>query len=233
MILKRLRWLFLGLTIACLIAARLHVSLAPKLAAIFATLALAVAFAAISNDRGRRWQAWGTLLVGVGVSIAVALGHLQVFPLLLSSVLVPLALAGTFGRTLRRGRTPLIHRMALIVHGVPELNSKLVRYTRNATLAWTALFASLTLGNGWLMLNATPGGLADIAGLPAPSPLLLAECVRLSSLVTFGSIAGLFLVEFCLRFVLLTDDPFRDPILFARQVRNRWPAIAASLRGDE
>jgi hypothetical protein len=57
--------------------------------------------------------------------------------------------------------------------------------------------------------------------------------VKLSSIVTIGSIAGLFLVEFCLRFVLLTDDPFRDPILFARQVRNRWPAIAASLRGDE
>jgi hypothetical protein len=62
---------------------------------------------------------------------------------------------------------------------------------------------------------------------------LLAECVRLSSMIMTGSIAGLFLVEFCLRSVFLTDDPFRDPILFARQVRNRWPAIAASLRGDE
>lgn len=51
-------------------------------------------------------------------------------------------LAIGFGRTLGDG-DPMITRFARLVHGA-ELAPELLRYTRGATLAWTAFFATMT-----------------------------------------------------------------------------------------
>jgi uncharacterized membrane protein len=48
-------------------------------------------------------------------------------------------LAWLFGRTLRRGREPLITRLARRVHGT--LPPRLEAYTRNVTIAWTVFFS--------------------------------------------------------------------------------------------
>ena len=48
-----------------------------------------------------------------------------------------------FGRTLRSGRVPLCSQMALHAHGT--LSAAALRYTRQVTVAWSLLFAMITL----------------------------------------------------------------------------------------
>ena len=52
-----------------------------------------------------------------------------------------LLLAVVFGRTLLAGREPLVARFARIVHG--SIPPEVERYTRQVTLAWTILFATI------------------------------------------------------------------------------------------
>ena len=51
-------------------------------------------------------------------------------------------LAMVFGVTLLPGRTPMISRIADLVHG--PLSEQVARYTRHVTMAWTFLFATMT-----------------------------------------------------------------------------------------
>lgn len=57
-----------------------------------------------------------------------------------------------FGRTLLPGQEPLIHRFSRFNRGVvpPELEA----YTRRLTVAWTVLFAAMTLGSAALAVMA-------------------------------------------------------------------------------
>lgn len=59
------------------------------------------------------------------------------------SVLVLLWLAYFFGRTLRRGATPLIERIATVSD--PEMTPPLRRYTRRLTGIWCAYFVVAAL----------------------------------------------------------------------------------------
>lgn len=59
------------------------------------------------------------------------------------SPLVLLGLAVFFGRTLRRGATPLIERIAR--QSNPALPAKLCRYTRQLTAVWCAYFVAAAL----------------------------------------------------------------------------------------
>ena len=52
-------------------------------------------------------------------------------------------LALVFGRSLARGATPAISRLAAMVHG--PLPALMVRYTRAVTLVWAAFFCTMSL----------------------------------------------------------------------------------------
>jgi len=56
-------------------------------------------------------------------------------------VAIQAALAALFGRTLARGREPLVTRLARSVHG--ELPPPIDRYTRVVTLAWALFFVAM------------------------------------------------------------------------------------------
>jgi uncharacterized membrane protein len=56
---------------------------------------------------------------------------------------VPIGLALVFGLSLRRGRRPLIERIARV--GDPDLAPDLCRYTRMLTAAWCAYFCVAAL----------------------------------------------------------------------------------------
>jgi uncharacterized membrane protein len=60
-------------------------------------------------------------------------------------VVANLALASLFGRTLLRGREPLVTRFARLVHGV--MPPDLARYTRRVTIAWTVFFLAIALAS--------------------------------------------------------------------------------------
>ena len=72
-----------------------------------------------------------------------------------------------FGKTLRRGGTPMISRFASIVHG--SLTPALARYTRAATWSWTFYFgatAGLSLLLFWLAPVAIWSTFANLLGMP-------------------------------------------------------------------
>jgi uncharacterized membrane protein len=71
---------------------------------------------------------------------------------LLQYVAFQAALAALFGRTLQRGREPLVTRLARTVHG--ELPVPIARYTRAVTAAWALFFAVLAATAALLYLLA-------------------------------------------------------------------------------
>lgn len=91
---------------------------------------------------GLRWRAW----LGF-IAACAALGWLVATvggaPLLYApSVLIPGALCWFFGRTLVRGRQPLVATVALAAR--PQTPDYLLRYSRHLTRMWTALFALMS-----------------------------------------------------------------------------------------
>ena len=83
---------------------------------------------------------WG---VGAGAVLAAALLLADADTLLkFPPVVINLALAAWFGRSLAPGEEPVISWFARLVRGV-ELPEDLARYTRNSTVRWTVFFAGM------------------------------------------------------------------------------------------
>jgi uncharacterized membrane protein len=70
-------------------------------------------------------------------------------------VIIDLALAVWFGRTLAPGEEPMISWFARLVRGT-ELPADLARYTRISTAVWTAFFVSMAVVAAALAVWATP-----------------------------------------------------------------------------
>jgi uncharacterized membrane protein len=104
------------------------------------------------------------------------------------------ALAWMFGRSLRRGATPLIERIARV--GTPSLPPALCRYTRRLTGLWAAYF-----------------GLAAVVSLAAPPGLPYAGAA-----VGLGSVV-FFVGERWLRERLFPGQPFPGLV---QQLRDTW-----------
>lgn len=90
---------------------------------------------------GLRWRAWLGFVVAcalMGWLVATVGGR----PLLYApSVLIPAALCWFFGRTLVRGRQPLVATVALAAR--PATPDYLLHYSRRLTQLWTGLFAAI------------------------------------------------------------------------------------------
>lgn len=126
----RLALLFLPLiALACWIVARA----AHKLAWLAILIAMAAATWALEQARA------GTL----GLAFLYGAPHAAAY----------LALLWLFGRTLRRGRDPLVSRVARRVHGAlaPEMEA----YTRGVTLAWCVFFAGQVIVSALLFAFAS------------------------------------------------------------------------------
>jgi uncharacterized membrane protein len=73
----------------------------------------------------------------------------------LPPVIINLALAVWFGRTLAPGEEPMISWFARLVRGT-EVPADLARYTRWSTIVWTAFFASMAAVAAALAVLAAP-----------------------------------------------------------------------------
>ncbi len=81
-----------------------------------------------------------------------------------------------FGATLRTGQTPLVSRLAALVHG--QLSPALARYTRQVTWAWTLYFSATAVASlllFWLAPVAVWSVFANLLGLPLLILMFVAE----------------------------------------------------------
>jgi len=94
---------------------------------------------------------WG---FGAGAALAAALLFADADTLLkFPPVVINLALAAWFGKSLAPGEEPVISWFARLVRG--ELPADLARYTRNSTLMWTVFFVGMAGVAAALALLAT------------------------------------------------------------------------------
>jgi uncharacterized membrane protein len=115
-------------------------------------------------------------------------------------LLINLALAWLFGRTLVRGRVPLIARFAIMEQGT--LSAELVAYTRTLTWLWTLLFIAAAAVSLALALS----GHRDAWSL-------------FTNLLNYVLVAALFLGEFVYRRLRYRNYRHHSPLQLLRNVR--------------
>jgi uncharacterized membrane protein len=104
--------------------------------------------------RFRPW-AWITLLVGAGFLYWLVIEGKGLYALYVPPAVIPAALLMMFAASLRSGETPLVTRIASLMHDGP-LPDDLAIYTRHVTQLWCGVCASLFLSAVLLALFASP-----------------------------------------------------------------------------
>jgi uncharacterized membrane protein len=115
-------------------------------------------------------------------------------------IVINLALAWLFGRTLVRGRVPLIARFAILEQGT--LSAELVTYTRTLTWLWTLLFIAAAAVSLALALS----GHRDAWSL-------------FTNFLNYVLVAALFLGEFVYRRLRFRNYRHHSPLQLLRNVR--------------
>lgn len=118
----------------------------------------------------------------------------------LPPIAINLGLCWLFGRTLARGRVPLISRFAMLEQAT--LSDEIAGYTRMLTWLWTLLFAGAALASLLLAL----WGDRDAWSL-------------FTNLVNYLLVAALFLGEFAWRRLRYRGYRHRSPLELLRNVR--------------
>jgi uncharacterized membrane protein len=171
----------------------------PALAAIaLGDLAVIVLLQALLHRRIGAWLLLAAMVVGLA---GLARSHYALLPLLLVPVALLVLMAWTFGRTLSRGRVPLITQIVAALDAMPAsaLAPELRSYTRNLTAAWALLLGALALVNLTLALLAVPTGLLASAGITPPWPVGEAQWSWFANIFNWGIVVGFFVGEYQLR----------------------------------
>jgi uncharacterized membrane protein len=142
--------------------------------------------------------AWLSLLAAGSVLAWLFLSDRALLPLYAVPVLLNLLVAWLFGRSLRAGATPLVERIARLLHGAP-LAPDLLRYTRRVTLGWTVLLVLLALVNAVLALLAVPDGVLVMAGIAPPLAVPRTAWSLFANLLNYLILALAFAGEFLWR----------------------------------
>lgn len=120
--------------------------------------------------------------------------------LFLPPILINAMLAWLFGRTLVRGRVPLIARFAMMEQGT--LSAELAAYTRTLTWLWTLLFIAAAL----LSFALAMSGHRDAWSL-------------FTNFINYLLVAALFLGEFVYRRLRFRNYRHHSPLQLLRNVR--------------
>jgi uncharacterized membrane protein len=223
--------LLLALTLSYLVAAHLAVLHRSAPLAAFGTAVLVVL--TLLSIRGAHRTAWRVMAAAVGAGIVVLVAHgAPPIPLMLPPVLIPAAIAWAFGRTLLRGRMPLVERLARGFHAPAIPSDDILRYARRVTWAWTLLLSAVALANALLIILLAPGGLLALAGFQPAWPVSPAVFAWFSNTGTYLIIGCMFVAEFSIRLWRFPDYRFRNPVTFIREARARMPNIRSALRND-
>jgi uncharacterized membrane protein len=90
----------------------------------------------------RRASAWMAFALAAVIALPLVRYGAGWWVLYLPSLAIPASVAWLFGRTLRRGETPLVVSVARAAR--PDTPDYLLRYSRSLTWLWTLLFAAMT-----------------------------------------------------------------------------------------
>ncbi|WP_172453325.1 ketosynthase [Xanthomonas arboricola] len=172
-------------------------------------------------------RAWAWALAVPAVLGLSALWHSPYAMLVLAAPPVVFTgwIAWFFGRSLRRGRTPLISRIVEGLYrqaGMP-ISPEQYRYTRRLTLAWALLLCALTLVNLVLGLCAEPSGMLAQLGYASPLPISDARASLFANLLAYGVVGGFFVGEYLLRGRWFPQRPYRNLPDFLRQMARLGP----------
>lgn len=187
-------WRVLGLCLFISYPAVAHFGTPLSALALLAALAAYVA-ASLFTGRVLRWLA--PPVAGIAVYWAAPPAEWLLF---IPPIVINLALAWVFGRTLVRGRMPLIARFAIMEQGT--LSAELVTYTRTLTWLWTLLFVAAAAASLALALS----GHRDAWSL-------------FTNLLNYVLVAALFLGEFVYRRLRFRNYRHHSPLQLLRNVR--------------
>lgn len=211
-------WLSLGLGIAYPLLAHAAILTARPglIAASLGVLATLVLLAPMRRGRAWAWLAWLVAMAGL---YRLARSELATLPLLVPPVALNAFMAWIFGHTLAKGSVPLIERIARVMNDPgTELAPEVVRYTRQVTVAWTALFVVLTLVNLMLALCAVPGGLLASAGFEPPLAVPLELWSLFANVLNYLFVGALFVLEYAWRQHRLPQTGYRNFLDFTQRV---------------
>ena len=166
------------------------------------------------------WLALALLLL-----VPALLGH-PMLALMALPVVFLTAVAWIFGRTLARGREPLIVRCVRVIEGEPRLALPGVRaYARGVTVFWTCLLGAMACLSLAIALLARPGGWLQTLGVTAPVSMpgwLLAWYPEAGCWML---LVAAFVGEYAFRRWYLRGIPHPSVRRFVSQIVRRWPAL--------
>ncbi len=143
-------WLALGYPLLAHLAVILHDRRLQWLALVW-LLGIALSGALLQ----RRAWAWGVLILGGAALYWLVVAGKGLIALYVPPAVIPAALFLGFAGSLRAGQTPLVTRIARLMHEGP-LPDDLVVYTRHVTQLWCVVCAALFVSAVLLALFATP-----------------------------------------------------------------------------
>ncbi|AOD13675.1 ketosynthase [Xanthomonas fragariae] len=186
---------------------------------------LLVLMVLIEPIAARRAWAWALALLTLAGLGALWRSPYAMLLLAAPPVVFTGGIAWFFGRSLRRGRTPLI---TCIVEGLYRragmpISPEQYRYTRRLTLAWALLLCGLTLVNLVLGLCAEPSGVLVQLGSASPLPISDARASLFANLLAYSVVGGFFVAEYLLRGRWFPQRPYRNLPDFLRQMARLGP----------
>jgi hypothetical protein len=197
-----------------------------SVAAVSLLLALLL-WPALSRGRPLPWLLWLAL---TGAMAWLALRGLAALALATLPMLISGLIAWLFGRTLCRGRQPLIARVIEAVEGAPRLALPgVARYARGLTWCWAVLLGVQAVVLGLLLACAVPGGLLLALGVAPPLVLPGRWALGYVQVGGYAVLALAFAGEYLFRrwhFRHLPQLGLRELIV---QTAARWPQL---IRGE-
>jgi len=186
------------------------------IAASIGLLVVIILFQALRNGRLLAWIALVVASIGL---LAAARSALTLTLLFLPPVLLNGFMAWLFGHTLLHGRTPLIERAIIALHGTDsDFTSRMRDYARRLTLVWACLFVTLATVNLALAALASPGGLLQSAGFHPVVAVPLDVWSLFANVLNYLIVAALFVVEYWLRRSWFPQQPYKGFMDFTRRL---------------
>lgn len=201
---------------------------------IVVAVALLVAVAILPALLRGSAAAWVTVAV-VGVMLW-GLSHSShaTLPLYIAPVLVPGFMAGVFGSSLLRGRTPVIEQLIRLMHQPSDEppEPEVWAYARTLTVAWTVLFVVISVTNLVLALLAEPNGLLLASGVTPPFTVPLEGWSWFANGIDYLLVAALFLIEYAYRRHRFPRQPYRNLLDFFQRVLAAMPRLVGNVADD-
>lgn len=187
-----------------------------------ASIVLLVLLEPLLNRRLWALLALGACLLGLWW---VAQSRYALMPLLAPPVVFIALIGWLFGRTLAKGRVPLITRIVegLYAQAAMPMTPELYRYTRQLTLAWTLLLALLAVVNLLLALCAVPDGVLAQLGHVPPFSVSNAQWSLFANVLNYGIVGAFFVIEYQLRKRRFPQRPYRNVLEFGQQMARLGP----------